>query len=381
MTSDAPQRGPLAGVRVVELGGLGPGPFCGMVLADLGAELLCVERPTPGPPQVDVTSRGKQSVQLDIREPSGRQIVLELVESADAFIEPFRPGVAERLGVGPAHCHARNPRLVYARMTGWGQGGPYGSSAGHDINYIALNGTLDLLAGPHQRPVPPLNLLGDYGGGALFLALGVVSGVLEARGSGQGQVVDAAMVDGSALLATVVHELSAQGHWRAGGPNVLQSAAPYYRTYETADHRYVAVGAIEGRFFAQLVELLGLDAETCFAWRRAPATWPQLTALLSDTFGVETLAHWSQVFEGTDACVTPVLTLDEAERHAHLAARGTFVRANGVRQPAAAPRFSRTAVGEPRAVDRDACAILARWGVDERLVSGLRDGAARETGR
>jgi alpha-methylacyl-CoA racemase len=340
--------GPLAGVTVVELQGVGPGPFCGMLLSDLGADVIRVDRPGGSsgdrPPITDVLARGRLSIAVDLKRPEGVEVVLRLVERADALIEPFRPGVAERLGLGPEACAARNERLVYGRMTGWGQAGPYAQKAGHDINYLSLNGVLSLVGSTGGPPVPPLNLVGDFGGGAMFLALGLVSGILNARVTGRGQVVDVAMVDGSALLAAMIHQIRAFGGWdTARGSNVLDGGAPYYGVYETADGGYMSVGAMEPQFYRALLEGLDLadDPEVAGA-RDDKQRWPELRRRFAETFKSRTRADWVEEFAGRDACTTPVLSLDEAIDDPHMAERGLYPEQFGVRQPAPAPRFERT---------------------------------------
>jgi alpha-methylacyl-CoA racemase len=340
----APASGPLAGVRVVELGGIGPVPYAGMLLADLGADVLRVERDGGGirHGEDELMLRGRRTLTLDLKNPDGVETVMRLVEQADALVEGFRPGVTERLGVGPDDCLARNPRLVYGRMTGWGQDGPMANAAGHDINYISLAGALAHFGREGQKPTPPINLIGDFGGGGMFLAFGVVCGVLEARSSGEGQVVDAAMVDGVSSLLTMTYSWIAQGRWRDGvrGGNLLDGGAPYYDTYECADGGYIAVGALEPQFFATLVATLGW-AEPIPA-QHDVAAWPQLRERLAATFRTKSRDEWAAIFDGVDACVAPVLTVAEAGRHPQLAARHTVIEPDGVPQPAPAPRFSRT---------------------------------------
>src|SRR6266540_4796814 len=341
--------GPLAGVRVVEMAGIGPSPFCGMLLADMGAEVVRVDRPTGGeghrwPP---LLGRGRRSVVVDLKHVRGAEVVLRLSESADALIEGFRPGVAERLGIGPDACMDRNPRLLYARMTGWGQEGPWRHAAGHDIDYIAVAGALHPIGRAGQAPVPPLNLLGDFGGGGLLLAFGIVCGLLETRRSGSGQVIDAAVLDGAALLTTAVHELSAMGLWRAErGANLLDGGAPFYDVYETADGEYLAVGALEPKFYAELVARLGLDADQLPA-QMDRDRWPELRERLAVAFRARTRAEWCELFDGSDACVAPVLSLGEAADHPHNLARHTFAPVGGSLEPAPAPRFSRTPSAPP----------------------------------
>ena len=330
--------GPLAGYRVVELAGIGPGPFCGMVLADLGADIVRVDRPGGAAGSTyDVVGRGRRSVALDLKSAAGREGCLALIERADALIEGFRPGVMERLGLGPAECHARNPRLVYGRMTGWGQDGPWAKTAGHDINYIALTGALWSIGRQDERPPPPLNLIGDYGGGGILLALGILAALLEAKGSGRGQVVDAAMTDGAALLMSVFYGLHASGRWaNAREANRLDGACPYYDTYVCADGKFVAVGALEPQFFALLLKGLGLDPAR-YAEREDQARWPAIRADFAAVFRTKSRDAWAVIFDGSDACVAPVLDLEEAPRHPHNAARATFADAHGVLRPAAAP--------------------------------------------
>lgn len=359
--------GPLSGYRILEFAGIGPGPFCGMVLADLGAEVVRIDR-TEGAPgtRQDFVGRGRRSVALDLKRPEAIETALRLVEKADALIEGFRPGVMERLGLGPDACLARNPRLVFGRMTGWGQEGPLAQAAGHDINYIALTGALWAIGREGERPVPPLNLVGDYGGGGMLLAVGILAALLEAKGSGKGQVVDAAMVDGASLLMAPIYAMKARGGWGPErGRNRLDGAAPYYDTYECSDGRWLAVGPIEPQFWAEMLKLLGLDAAR-FAARNDPAHWAALKAELATAFRARTRDDWVGVFEGTDACVCAVLSMDEAPRHPHLAARGTFVERDGAIQPAPAPRFSRTASGigaSPPLRGEHTEAVLADWGV------------------
>ena len=342
--------GPLAGIKVVELAAQGPGPFAAMLLADLGAEVLRVDRAASVglTTSHDLINRGRRSVAVDLKTPEGVEVVLRLAEGADALIEGFRPGVVERLGVGPAACQARNPRLVYGRMTGWGQAGPYARVAGHDINYLALSGTLHMIGRASSPPVIPVNLLGDYAGGGLLLAYGLVSGLLEAARSGLGQVIDTAMVDGAALLATFVHSGLAAGTWSEDrGTNLLDGGSPFYDVYETADGEFVAIGTIEIRFFLDLIGRLGLGEDVA-SWHGDPERWPELRTRLTDTFRRKTRDQWCAVLEGIDACFAPVLRPSEAPKHPHLAYRETFVEVGGVCQPAPAPRFSRT----PAAIER-----------------------------
>ena len=372
--------GPLAGVRVVELAGIGPGPFCAMLLADLGAEVLAVDRPATGQGGWPALfARGRSRVAVDLKHPEGPGVVLDLVAGADALVEGFRPGVAERLGIGPEACLARNPRLVYGRVTGWGQEGPLAGSAGHDIDYIALAGALHPVGPAGGPPVPPLNLLGDFGGGGMLLALGVVAALLEASRSGRGQVVDAAMVDGAALLTTQFHELLAAGLWREErGANLLDGGAPFYGVYETADGRHLAVGALEPQFWAELLERLGLDAAELPAQLDRNG-WPELRERLAALFRTRPRDEWCELLAGTDACVAPVLGLGEAPAHRHNRARGTFVDVGGVVQPAPAPRFSRTPPDPPQPPARPGehtDQALADWGVAPEEVARLRAAGA-----
>jgi alpha-methylacyl-CoA racemase len=367
--------GPLNGVRVVELAGIGPAPFCAMLLADLGAEVIRVDRPggppSPVPMDKDVSNRGKRLIVVDLKHPRGAEVVLRLAAESDALIEAYRPGVAERLGVGPAACWARNPRLVYGRMTGWGQDGPIAQSAGHDIGYIAVTGALHAIGRAGGQPQVPVNYLGDFGGGSMFLAVGVLAALLQARQTGRGQVVDAAIVDGTAVLQAMTYGLLAAGRWSdERGVNLLDTGAPFYDVYETADGRHMAVGALEPQFYARLIELLfapeGLPADLPAQHDRA--RWPRMRELFASRFAQRSQQEWSKVFEGSDACVAPVLSMTEAPYHPQLAARGTFTEVNGVIQPAPAPRFG-TGPGAP---DRLEPGLIARTGADTRdVLTGL----------
>ncbi|MFK0295980.1 CaiB/BaiF CoA transferase family protein [Streptomyces sp. NPDC090442] len=338
--------GPLSGVRVVELAGIGPGPFAAMLLADLGADVVRVDRPGGAglgiDPASDLTNRNKRSVLVDLKQPAGVAKVLDLVERADVLIEGYRPGVAERLGVGPEPCLARNPRLVYGRMTGWGQQGPLAGTAGHDIGYIAITGALGMIGPPDGPPAIPANLLGDYAGGSLYLVIGVLAALQHARAEGgAGQVVDAAIVDGTAHLTAMIHGMLAAGGWQdRRGANLLDGGAPFYGAYETADGGYMAVGALEPRFYAEFVRLLGIEDEV--PGRDDLAAWGALRTAIADRFRTRTRDEWTAVFQESDACVAPVLSLREAPGHPHLAARGTFTEHAGLTQPAPAPRFSAT---------------------------------------
>ena len=377
------RRGPLRGLRVVELAGLGPAPFAAMLLADLGADVVRVDRPGPSalpvpmPAQADLLRRGRPSVALDLKHPDGVTTARALIARADVLIEGFRPGVAERLGLGPDECLAANPRLVYGRMTGWGQHGPLSQSAGHDIGYLAITGALGAIGRAGDPPQVPLNLIGDFGGGALYLVAGVLAAVLEARTSGEGQVVDAAIVDGAAHLSSLVVGLVSAGLWSdARGTNLLDTGAPFYDVYETSDGGWMAVGPLEKAFYAELVDRLGITASAP-PDHLDPRQWPRLRGLLAETFRTRTREAWATLFEGTDACVAPVLSYAEAPAHPHLAARGTYVEHHGVVQPAPAPRFSRTPAAlstpPPPRSGADTRTALEAWGiadVDALLSSG-----------
>jgi alpha-methylacyl-CoA racemase len=373
--------GPVDGFRIIELAGIGPAPFAGMMLSDMGAEVLRVDRaqavrPEARTPAYDVLGRGKRSVGVDLKHPEGRQTLLRLAGRADALIEGFRPGVTERLGIGPEDCLARNPRLVYGRMTGWGQEGPYAGMAGHDINYIALSGTLSMIGRSQDRPVPPLNLIGDFGGGGMLLAFGVVCALLEAARSGQGQVIDAAMVDGAALLAAMVYGFQAAGIWRERGTNLIDTGAWYYEVYETADGGYVSLGSLEPQFFQEMLQRTGL--------RDTPdpddrPTWPAMKERMAALIKTRTRAEWCELLEGTDACFAPVLSPAEAIEHPHNRHRATFTEVAGVAQPAPAPRFSRTAAnvgGPPSWPGQHTEVALHDWGFDDVEIAKLRDAGA-----
>jgi alpha-methylacyl-CoA racemase len=363
--------GPLRGVRVVELAGIGPGPHAATLLADLGADVVRVERPggaaSAGGRETDLLTRGRPSVAMDLKSPAAVETVLRLVESADVLLEGMRPGATERLGLGPQECLARNPRLVYGRMTGWGQDGPLAPTAGHDLNYIAVAGALHGLGQTPERPQFPTNLVGDFGGGSTYLVIGVLAALLESRVSGEGQVVDAAIVDGTAHLSAMFASMLAGG-WaqERRAANLLDGGAPFYDVYETADGRHMSVGALEPQFYAALLEGLGLGEDV--PDRNDPAQWPALRETLAARFKERTQAEWAAVFDGTDACCAPVLPLTEAARHPHLAARGTYVERDGVLQPAPAPRFSRTrptlTTGPSVPGGRTREALLA-WGVED----------------
>ncbi|WP_419842799.1 CaiB/BaiF CoA transferase family protein [Candidatus Poriferisodalis sp.] len=372
--------GPLQGIKVIELAGIGPGPFCAMLLADLGADVIRIDRITPEDLGIDrgrrfnVLNRGRRSVAVDLKSPDGVEAVLKLVEQADALIEGFRPGVTERLGLGPEECFARNPRLVYGRMTGWGQHGPLAYAAGHDINYIALTGALHAI-GPAQAPSPPLNLVGDFGGGGAYLAFGLCAALLEARGSGQGQVVDAAMTEGAASLMAAIYGIHGSGGWAdERESNFLDGGAYYYGVYETADGKFVSVGAIEGKFHEELLELTGLtDAPT--VERNDRSAWSDKRSRLAEVIKTKTRDEWDDIMAGSDVCYAPVLDLSEAPHHPHNTARESFVEVDGVMQPAPAPRFSRTpgAVARPPASPGEHTdQVLADWGFDTEDIDKLR---------
>jgi len=375
--------GPLKGLKIVEMAGIGPAPFCAMLLADMGAEVIRVERREaadlgiPGrAPKFEVLHRGRKSVAVDVKSPAGRDVVLRLVEGADALIEGFRPGVMERLGLGPADCLRVNPRLVFGRMTGFGQEGPFAPRAGHDINYIALAGVLHAIGKAGEPPVPPLNLVGDFGGGGMFLAFGVVSALLEARTSGKGQVVDAAMIDGAAYLMGLMHGLYSMGGWAdEREANVLDGAAPWYGCYRTKDGKYVAIGSIEGRFYEELLQRLGIAGEK-LPKQHDRKGWPELRRRFTDAFASRTRAEWETAFEGSDACFAPVLSIAEAPKHPHNALRSNFVERDGVLQPAPAPRFSRTVPemgAPPVAAGSSTDEVLRAWGFGDAEVAGLAE--------
>lgn len=377
--------GPLDGVRIVEIAGIGPGPFCAMMLADMGADVIRVDRAdrvrggNPDHPPADVMNRGRRSIGVDLKSAEGVEVVMRLVESSDGLIEGFRPGVAERLGIGPDECLARNPALAYGRMTGWGQNGPYATTAGHDINYVALSGTLDAIGRVDSGPVPPLNLIGDFGGGGMYLAFGLVCAILEAGNSGRGQVVDAAMVDGSASLATFFYGLRAMGIWEdRRGTNMLDTGAHYYDVYECADGKYVSIGSIEGQFYAELREKLGLDDDK---WddQNDKRRWADRKTELAAILKTRTRDEWSALIEGSDVCFAPVLSMAEAPHHSHNRERGTFTEVAGVVQPRPAPRFSRTD-GEitrpPPHAGQHSDELLAECGFSLDEVAALRSAGA-----
>ncbi len=377
--------GPLDGVRIIEIAGIGPGPFAAMLLSDMGAEVLRVDRAqnvrggSPDHPPIDLLNRGRRSVGIDLKHPDGVETVLKLVEKADALIEGFRPGVAERLGIGPDDCRARNPKLVYGRMTGWGQDGPYAQAAGHDINYISLAGALDAIGRRGEAPVPPLNLVGDFGGGGMFLAFGVVCALLEAGRSGEGQVVDAAMVDGSATLMTMFHSMRAMGFWNdERGTNLLDTGAHFYDVYECSDAKFISIGSIEPQFYAELLRLSGLEGEE-LPHQMDRTKWADLKQRVAGVFKTKTRDEWCAVMEHTDVCFAPVLSLAEAPQHPHNVHRGTFTEVAGVVQPAPAPRFSRTPgeiVRPPAHPGQHTDEALTDWGLAADDVAKLREAGA-----
>ncbi|MCB1747277.1 MAG: CoA transferase [Gammaproteobacteria bacterium] len=377
--------GPLAGIRIIELGGIGPGPFAAALLADLGADVIRIDRIVANEgvlamdPKYMLLHRGLRSVAMDLKKPAAITALHELVATADAVIEGFRPGVAERLGIGPDDCLATNPRLVYGRMTGWGQDGPLAEAPGHDINYIALTGVLHAIGSPGGPPVPPLNLTGDFGGGALYLALGLVSALLECQRSGQGQVIDAAMVDGAASLMSLMYGMLAGGLWvDQRGSNRLDSGAPYYNVYETSDGRHVALGSNEPKFYRRTLELLGL-ADAGLPGQEDREHWPAMRERFAAVFKTRTRDEWCALMDGEEVCFAPVLSMSEAPRHPHLQARNTFVEFEGVVQPAPAPRFSRTAPTLQRGAPepgQHTDEALADWGFDDAAIAALRRAGA-----
>ena len=382
--------GPLTGYRIIEIAGIGPGPFAAMLLADMGAEVVRVERaaavrgPLPDGAHFDILLRGRRNVAIDLKQPEGVEALLSLVESADALIEGFRPGVMERLGVGPDVCLARNPKLVFGRMTGWGQEGPYSQAAGHDINYIALAGALAHFGRAGEAPVPPLNMVGDFGGGGMFLAYGVVCALLESQRSGQGQVVDTAMVDGAAVLMSMFWAFKSIGMFdeNARGTNLLDTGAHFYDVYRCSDDNYISLGSIEPQFYAELLRLTGLDTDEQFAKQMDKAEWPDLKARLTEVFASKSRAEWCEMMEATDVCFAPVLTMSEAADHPHNVERSTFIDVAGTKQPAPAPRFSRTTPvvsmppAFPGAHTRE---VLADWGVgSDTIESWVSSGAVKQ---
>ncbi len=370
--------GPLSGVKIIEVGGIGPGPFCGMMLSDMGAEIVRVERKgglSLSDPKYDLLTRNRKSISINLRTSEGTQTLLRMLEQVDALQEGFRPGVMEKLGLGPDVCLEINPRLVYGRMTGWGQEGPLARAAGHDINYIALSGALHTIGRKGQKPVPPLNLVGDFGGGGMLLAFGMVCALYEARNSGRGQVVDAAMTDGSAALMTMIYGLKAAGLWTdEPGTNLLDTGAHFYDTYETADNKFIAIGAIEPQFYERLLKL-GEIEDPDFQNQLDFAQWPQLKEKLSLVFKTKTRQAWCKIMEGSDVCFAPVLSLSEAPEHPHNKRRKTFVENEGVLQPAPAPRFSRTEPeikNPPPIPGQDTEAVLEEFGFTTQEIESLK---------
>jgi alpha-methylacyl-CoA racemase len=390
--ADRVRTGPLSGIKIIELAGIGPAPYACMLLADAGAQILRLERAAPGAVERaeqartdgashwDLLNRSRASIGIDLKHPDAVELVLGLVEQADGLIEGFRPGVAERLGVGPDACLARNPRLVYGRMTGWGQDGPMASMAGHDIDYIAIGGALWSFGRADSAPVPPLNMVGDFGGGGMLLAFGMVSALLSVARTGEGQVVDAAMVDGAASLMTMIHAFRRGGLWNEQrGANMLDTGAPFYEVYETADGQWMAVGGIESQFYAELLRGLGLADDPSLPAQMSRDDWSAMKERFAAAFKTKTRDQWTAVFDGTDACVVPVLSAWEAPAHPHNVARSTFVEMEGVVQPAPAPRFSRTPAGiskPPSFAGEDTVSGLLEWGVDEGVVAKLRESGA-----
>lgn len=370
--------GPLNGVKIIEVGGIGPGPFCGMMLSDMGAEIVRVERKgglSLSDPKYDLLTRNRKSISINLRTLEGVQTLLRMLEQVDALQEGFRPGVMEKLGLGPDVCLEINPRLVYGRMTGWGQEGPLARAAGHDINYIALSGALHTIGRKGQKPVPPLNLVGDFGGGGMLLAFGMVCALYEARNSGRGQVVDAAMTDGSAALMTMIYGLKAAGLWTdEPGTNLLDTGAHFYDTYETADNKFIAIGAIEPQFYELLLQLAEID-DPDFQNQLDFAQWPQLKEKLSLVFKAKTREAWCEIMEGSDVCFAPVLSMSEAPEHPHNKQRKTFVENDGVLQPAPAPRFSRTEPeikSPPPIPGQDTETVLAAFGFTPQEIESLK---------
>ena len=375
--------GPLQGVKVVELAGIGPGPFCAMMLSDMGAEVIRVERSAavspgdPADPPKDVLARGRRSIGVDLKNPDGREVVLKLVEQADILMEGFRPGVTERLGIGPDDCLARNPRIVYGRMTGWGQEGPYSLAAGHDINYIALAGALGPIGRAGEAPVPPLNLVGDFGGGGMYLAFGLVCGLLEARQSGRGQVVDTAMVDGAASLMNMFWGMKAMGVWNdERGTNLLDTGSHFYDVYECSDGEYISLGSIEPQFYVELLRLSGLGEQADLPHQNDRVQWPAMKVRVAQLIKSKTRDEWSVIMEHSDVCFAPVLSMEEAAAHPHNVERSTFVQVGGMTQAAPAPRFSRTTPvvqGPASHPGADTDSVLADYGFDSDTIAKLRD--------
>lgn len=371
--------GPLEGMKIVEVGGIGPGPFCAQMLADMGADIVRIDRLGPVNRRIsakyDILHRGRRSIAIDLKNPEGVEAILRLIEQAEALIEGFRPGVMERLGLGPEDCWKRNPKLVYGRMTGWGQEGPLAQAAGHDINYISLSGALHAIGCAREKPIPPLNLVGDFGGGGMYLAFGIMCGVYEAQKSGQGQVVDAAIVDGSASLMSIFFGMHASGFWSdKRGLNLLDGGAHFYDTYETSDGKWISVGSIEPQFYALLLKHTGID-DPDFQQQMDMEKWPGLKKKLTALFKTKTRDEWCEIMEGTDVCFAPVLTFEEAIKHPHNVERKTFVELDGVIQPGPAPRFSRTKPeiqGPPPLLGEHSESALKDWGLDEHKIEALK---------
>lgn len=367
--------GPLDGLKVVEMQGLGPAPLAGQFLADLGADVILITRKSGPADPTDINTRGKRSIALNLKAPDGVAAAKALIARADVLIEGFRPGVLERMGLGPAPCHADNPGLVYGRMTGWGQDGPLAQTAGHDINYLGLTGFLHATGPADGPPPPPLNIAADYGGGTMFLLLGILSALYERQRSGRGQVIDAAMVDGASAMMALVHSWIARGNWsETREANLLDGGAPFYRTYECADGKFIAVGPLEPQFFAELVRIAHLP-EAHLASQMDAARWPERRAEFAEVFRQKTRDEWAAIFEGSDACASPVLTWSEAPHHPHLAARGTFVEVAGVTQAAPAPRFDRTPpgpLGAPPAPGADSADVLSEIGYSPDQIAAMR---------
>lgn len=376
--------GPLSGIKIIELAGIGPGPFCGMLLSDMGAEVIRVDRAGSAPRRAkDVLTRGRKSIAVDLKSDAGKEVILKLCEGADALFEGFRPGVTERLGVGPAECMARNERLVYGRMTGWGQEGPMAQAAGHDINYISLAGALHSIGEAGGKPVPPLNLVGDFGGGGMVLAFGMVCALLEAKQSGKGQVVDTAMIDGVATLMSMFFTMQAAGAFSMErGTNLLDGGAHFYGTYETSDAKYISLGSIEPQFYALLVEKAGLDADK-FSAQMDASKWVEFKAELTEVFKTKTRDEWCAIMEGTDVCFAPVLALDEVHEHPHNQARKSYIEVDGIVQPAPSPRFSRSETnvsGGSRMPGEDTQRVLQEAGLSDSDIASLIDSGAVTAG-
>jgi alpha-methylacyl-CoA racemase len=376
--------GPLQGVKIIEIAGIGPGPFAAMMLADMGAEIVRVDRTQSvtgdfDRPNLEILNRGRRSIGVDLKQPEGVEAVMKLVEQADALIEGFRPGVAERLSIGPDACLARNPKLVYGRMTGWGQDGPYAQAAGHDINYIALAGALAHFGRAGTKPTPPINVVGDFGGGGMLMAFGIACGLVESGRSGAGQVIDAAMVDGSAALMAMMWGFKALGIWGDFGTNVLDTGAPFYDTYETADGKFISLGSLEPQFYAELINRIGLADDVDLGRQMDNTTYPELRERFTALFQSKTRDEWCEILEHTDACFAPVLTMTEAVEHPHIKARNTVVNEYGLDQPAPAPRFSRTPgsiQGPPAWPGQHTDDVLADWGFAAADIAKLRETGA-----